>query len=216
MEMYNSPKRIAFDAYLKAFDFKDESCGLSTEFVKFMETIEKPKVLELGTLRSNKAVSTMHRNFVPHAGEYVGTDAYPGLDVDFMADIHEISKIVGEEVYDAVISCSSFEHFKYPHLAAHEIMKIVKVGGALFVQTHQTFPLHSYPYDYFRFSQDAILGLFGTKMGFECEAGYEFPATVFAKRMPDAITARAFLNVVLFGRKTAPTPKEYIYELDSI
>ncbi len=52
-----------------------------------------------------------------------------GIDVDIVADVHKLSQTTGEEQFDIVISCSSFEHFKYPHLAAHEIMKALKTGG---------------------------------------------------------------------------------------
>ncbi len=179
--------------------------------------IEKPRVLELGVKRSIPDRSTMHRKFVPHASEYVGTDVEEGVDVDFACDIHHLSRVTGCESYDAIISCSTFEHFKYPHVAAHEIMKTLRVGGLLFVQTHQCFPIHAHPYDYFRFYREALAGLFGTRMGVDViSTNYEFPSHIFSKQEPGTNYHPAFLNVTLFAEKTAPTPNEYIVELDCV
>src|SRR5688572_9113232 len=175
-----------------------------------------PRVLELGTKRSIDSRSTLHKTWVPNASEYLGTDIEQGVDVDIVADVHRLSQVVGEEQFDVIISCSTFEHFKYPHLAAHEIMKVLRIGGVLFTQTHQSFPLHSYPYDYFRFSREALAGLFGTQMGFRVFAtDYEFPVQLYAPRTPALINSNSFLNVRLFGEKIEPTPNTYIFEYDS-
>ncbi len=180
-----------------------------------MRAVHLPCVLELGVYRSIPGRSTLHREFVPHAGKFLGTDITAGADVDFVADLHRLTEVTGIEVFDAVISCSTFEHLKYPHKAAHEIMKSLKVGGALFIQTHQTFHLHSYPHDYFRFSREALAGLFGTRMGFNVIAtDYEFPVKLISREIPVAANFDAYLNVRLFGEKVAPTPETYVHEYD--
>ena len=173
-----------------------------------------PSVLELGTLRSQPDRSTMHRDWVPHAREFLGTDITAGPDVDLVADAHALSQVTGAERFDAIISCSTFEHFKYPHLAAHEVMRALTVGGLLFVQTHQSFPLHGYPSDYFRFSREALASLFPAAMGFEViAAGYDFPARIYSHEDRFSHLHPAFLNTALYGRKVAPTPDEHRYEL---
>jgi len=183
-------------------------------FMEQCKQLTRPRVLELGTKRSQAERSTKHNHFVPHAGEYVGTDIEQGLDVDLVADVHRLSDTLGREAYDVIISCSSFEHFKYPHLAAHQVMHTLRVGGLLYIQTHQTFPLHAYPYDYCRFSREAIAGLFGTQNGFEIiETAYQFPAHIHADEDPGAKDHPAYLNVSLVGRKHARTPLDYVYEL---
>jgi hypothetical protein len=183
-------------------------------FVAACAPLERPRVLELGAKRSRPERSTLHRDWVPHAAEFLGTDFEAGVDVDVVADLHSLSETVGEESFDVIISCSTFEHLKYPTLAAHEILKALTVGGLLYVQTHQTFPLHAYPSDYFRFSSEALRALFGTRMGFEtAAAGHDFPARVHARRVPDARREEAYLNSTLWGTKRAQTPAEYVYEL---
>ncbi len=186
-----------------------------TAFIQACKKMNSPKVVELGTKRSITTRSTRHDDWIPHASEYLGTDIESGSDVDIVADIHRLTQTTGEEAFDIIISCSTFEHFKYPHLAAHEILKSLRVGGLLFVQTHQSYPLHAYPYDYFRFSKEALAGLFGTKMGFHViGTDYEFPAEIHSDRVNTLSKDPAFLNARLFGKKTAPTPKKYIYEHD--
>jgi hypothetical protein len=157
----------------------------------------------------------MHRDWVPHAREFLGTDIEPGADVDVVADAHRLVNAVGTERFDVIVSCSTFEHLKYPSLAAHELLRTLKVGGALFVQTHQSFPLHGYPADYYRFSREGLASLFGTTMGFDVRAtNYDFPAQVVARRSDDSHLFPAFLNTTLWGVKRAPTPDQYRYELD--
>ena len=184
------------------------------EFLSACRAMVNPVVFELGTKRSIPTRSTRHDDWVPHARKFIGVDFQEGLDVDLVADVHRMGEVVGEEVADAIISCSTFEHLKYPFLAAHEITKVLKIGGVLFIQTHQTFPIHAYPYDYFRYTREALAALFGTRMGFEVVAtGYDFPARIKSKREPGIRKVAAYLNTTLFGRKTGKTPGEYVYDL---
>jgi hypothetical protein len=192
----------------------EPSSDLEASFQARCRELDAPSVLELGTKRSMPARSTMHRDWVPHASEFLGTDVEAGADVDIVADAHRLSEVVGEERFDVILSCSTFEHLRYPTLAAHQVMKSLKVRGLLYVQTHQSFPLHGYPLDYFRFSQDALASLFGTTMGFEVVAtGYDFPIRIYSRRVPDLQLLPAYLNTTLWGEKRAPTPAEYRYEL---
>jgi hypothetical protein len=192
----------------------EPSSDLEQRFIARCAELTAPSVLELGTLQSVPGRSTMHRDWVPHAAEFLGTDIQDGPDVDIVADLHELTEVTGSERFDVILSASTFEHLKYPTLAAHELMKALKVGGQLYVQTHQSFPLHGYPNDYFRFSQDALASLFGTSMGFEVVAtNYDFPARIYSRRVPTTQHMPAFLNTTLWGEKRGPTPAEYVYEL---
>ena len=185
---------------------------LFERFIERATAIERPKVLELGTKRMIESVKTKHDDWLPNAERFDGFDIQEGIDADIVGDVHRLSEIVGAETYDVVISCSSFEHFKYPQLAAHEIMKTLKIGGLLFIQTHQSYPIHGVPNDYYRFSRDALAALFGTKMGFDVIAtDYEFPVRIFTPETPSALM-KAYMNTRLFGEKLAPTPEEYLYE----
>jgi SAM-dependent methyltransferase len=189
-------------------------------YLPFMEkasSLVNPRVLELGTRRAIPERSTRKDALFPHASEYIGTDIEPGVDVDLIADVHRLTEVTGEESFDIIWTEAGFEHFKYPHLAAHQIMKALKVGGLLFVQTHQTFPIHAVPYDYFRFSKDAMASLFGTKMGMQVHTVcYASPAAIYSRVDPGGHRAPAFLHVALYAEKVAKTPAEFIYEYDCL
>jgi SAM-dependent methyltransferase len=153
----------------------------------------------------------------PNAAEYIGTDIAPGEDVDLVADVHRLTHYTGESAFDIVLTEAGFEHFKYPHLAAHEIMKALRPGGLVFVQTHQTFPIHAVPHDYFRFSTEALRSLFGPRMGMRIHAaGYSSPAAIFSRVDRRGHRQPAFLHVNLFAEKVAPTPTDYVYEFDCL
>ena len=187
------------------------------KLVELAGKIPSPRVLELGVLPSIPGRSTTHRRLVPHASEFVGTDIQPGDEVDFVADVHRLSETTGEEAYDVIISESCFEHFKYPHLAAHQIMKTLRVGGIVLAQTHQSFPIHGYPHDYFRFTTEAMRSLFGEKMGMTIHAcGYASPAAIYSRVDPEGYRAPAFLHVNVCAEKVATTPNEYVYEFDCL
>jgi hypothetical protein len=192
-----------------------EGAELLERFLAQTKSMQAPSVLELGTKQSMPGRSTKHEAWIPHAREYLGSDITTGADVDVVADVHRLSEVVGRERFDVIVSCSTFEHLKYPHLAAHELMKSLKIGGVLFIQPHQSFPIHAYPYDYFRFSREAMSGLFGTRMGFTViGTAYEFPARIYSRQEGASRRNPAYLNVLLYGEKTAATPDTYAIELD--
>ena len=189
---------------------------LLREFITHGRSKVDPVVVESGTCRSRPDVSTRHDVWFPNAGRYIGTDFQKGLDVDVVADAHRFTEAFEAESIDILISCSVFEHLKYPFLAAHEAMKSLKIGGLLFVQTHQSFPIHAFPHDYFRFTKEGLAGLFGSEMGFQViGSDYEFPAQVLAECDPGTANGSAFLNVCLYGIKVAPTPDTYRFEYDA-
>jgi SAM-dependent methyltransferase len=189
---------------------------IKDRFIERCRSMESPRVLELGAKRAVPTRSTRKDEWIPHAGQYLGTDIEEDEDVDFVADVHRLTRTTGEEQFDAIISRASFEHFKYPFLAAHEIMKALRIGGVLYVWTVQTFPIHHFACDYFRFSQEALAALFGTQMGFRVlDTNYNWPAKIYAPRVPDCQIHPSFLGVELFGEKIDKTPDTYVYEYDS-
>ena len=184
------------------------------QFVLTVRAIPHARILELGTKRSIADRPTISRPLFPDAAEYIGTDFQAGLDVDVVADVHALSHSFAPEYFDAIVSLSTFEHLKYPFLAAHEILKCLKLGGRLFVQTHQTFHLHAYPSDYFRFYTEALEAMFARQMGFKMEATlHEFPAEIHSVV---GITKPAFLNSCITGTKIAPTPDSFLYDLPGV
>lgn len=188
------------------------------KFKELIKGIERPTVLEIGTRRVIPTSPTIHKDWVPHAAEYIGTDFASGLDVDVVADVSQLSTAFGEQRFDAIVSCSALEHIQYPWVAAVEICRTLKVGGLLFVMTHQTFPIHGYPYDYWRFTKEGLQTLFGAQVGFECiESCYNYRASILS-RVPGRLrraAAPSFLNSTILAKKVAHPPTNFQWQARS-
>jgi hypothetical protein len=73
--------------------------------------------------------------------------------------------------------------------------------------------LHGYPFDYFRFSTEALAGCFGSKNGIAVMASdYDFPCCIESK---ETGASMSWLNVNLYGVKTSQAPDSFIYEFDT-
>ena len=159
-------------------------------------------VLELGTLRSDPQFATHHRAWVSADCDYVMSDVAAGVDVDEVADAHNLPTEWSAR-FDAVIAVSVWEHLARPWVAASEVARVLRPGGFCYISTHQTFPLHGYPNDYFRFSTDALSLLFTDAGLVEDDVGYEYPATITPPKDVTRwnVAAPAFLNVAGMWRK---------------
>jgi SAM-dependent methyltransferase len=186
---------------------------------KKSEIGEKFRILELGTKRSNPDVPTNKKSLFKDINniEYIMTDYQNGIDVDIVCDIHKMDNIFEKESFDLIISCSTFEHLKYPQLCSHNLMKILKIGGIIYIQTHQTYPLHGYKFDYFRFSREALKSIFSKKMKFKTISSYFENDCVIIPHINISSwnsVAESYLNVVYIGEKEDHTPENYIYDID--
>jgi hypothetical protein len=183
-------------------------------FIDAMARVASPRVLELGTRRQKGQARTRHSVWVPHAAHYIGVDYEAGDDVDVVADVHELSKHFPADSLDAVVACSTFEHIKYPWIAAVEIAKVLKLGGLVFIHTHQTFALHAHPHDYWRFSMEGLRALFSPSLGFgTLSCHYQYPCRIVTPDDPLQAVNASYLNVCLLARKVGPAPDTFVPEL---
>ena len=188
-----------------------------TAIIRFIEEvgrIPQPRVIELGTRRQAGQGTTRHSVWVPHAAAYTGVDYEAGEDVDLVADAHELSRHIPCESVDALISCSVFEHIKYPWLAALEIAKVLRIGGFVFIHTHQTFAVHAHPHDYWRFTTDGLKTLFSPALGLEIlSCHYQYPCRIVTPDDPGQVFNPSYLNVCLVAKKVGPTPPTFVADL---
>ncbi len=127
--------------------------------------------------------------------------------VDFVADIHDMSSVVGRESYDAVLSVWVFEHLIMPWKAALEINRVLKQGGYAYIQTHQAVGMHDMPWDYYRYSDTAWKGLFNEFTGFEIvgtvlERPHFLIPQLYEERYRDAEQSAGFEVSAVLVRKT--------------
>jgi SAM-dependent methyltransferase len=171
------------------------------------------RVLEVGTKQAVSGAATHSHALFPQVPrtQYTMADVEGGNDVDVVADLHTLAAD-WTGTYDAFLANAVFEHLQRPWIAAKEVFRILAPGGWCFISTHQTFPLHGYPSDYFRFSKEALALLFDDA-GFDVvHAGYEHrakivpPATIVPPSHVESWNAAwpSFLVVNLFAVKRAP------------
>jgi SAM-dependent methyltransferase len=136
----------------------------------------------------------------------VRSDYQSGLDVDVVADAHDLHAAFGAESFDAVIAGSVFEHLRRPWIAAKSIAQVLTPGGHVLVLTHQTFIIHGHPSDYWRFTTEALRTLFEDAGMETVSAWYDTPCRILCPRpgvWRHAVSprAKAYLNVGLIARR---------------
>ncbi len=121
------------------------------------------RVLEIGS-RARSGI--VRKAQIDQRHSYVGLDIQAGENVDVVCDAHEMSQHLEQDSFDAVLGYSVFEHLSMPWKAALELNRVMKVGGRAMFLTHQTWPLHEAPFDFWRFSADTWPSIFNAASGF--------------------------------------------------
>jgi SAM-dependent methyltransferase len=130
-------------------------------FTEEVKRVEGAAVLAVGSRNQDL------RFRFPGCRSYVGIDIHPGPNVDVVGDAHHLTDHFPPNHFDAVFSISVFEHLAMPWKAALEMSRVLKVGGLIFIATHPTWPAHELPWDFWRFSTEALKALLNPRLGFE-------------------------------------------------
>jgi len=164
--------------------------------------LERPEILTTGTKRWEGSPPEDHSHHAPH-GIWIGTDIEPDdLTVQIVGDIQTLWQTTDKK-FDAIFSPATLEHVEMPWVAAYSFSQLLKPGGLLYIQTHQTFPLHGYPNDFYRFSAQALESLCFHSGMMTLLSGYEFPCVI---NPPASVTrwnvaAPSYLNVSIAAEK---------------
>jgi hypothetical protein len=164
------------------------------------------RVLEVGS----RAVSGVAvRGAFVQGIDYVGMDVHAGPNVDITGDAHVLGEMFAPESFDGVFSLSVFEHLLMPWVVVLETNKILKIGGLTMIATHPTWPPHEWPWDFWRFQENAFWALFNQSTGFEIVAVVSStPARIFpmqmASRLLGATKTIAPMGVAVLARKIGP------------
>lgn len=192
-------------------DYRPE-VDVAAAFDRLLRERRPARVLEAGTRQSTPGVATHSRPNFPWVrdADYLKMDIREGQDVDVVADLHALPA-QWTSAFDCFLANAVFEHLERPWIAAKEIARVLAPGGLFWIGTHQCFPIHGHPNDFFRFSRDA-LRLLLEDAGLIVEASdYEgrcailppgdmvFPANVDLWNM----TEPSFIAVRAAGRKPA-------------
>jgi SAM-dependent methyltransferase len=139
------------------------------------------RVLEIGTKQSIEGRPTHTMHLFPNVprGNYLMADVEQGADVDVLADLHALPPDWANR-FNALVAVAVFEHLERPWIAAKEVARVLSPGGFCYISTHQTFPLHGYPSDFFRFSKEALALIFRDAGLNVVECEYEHRAKISA------------------------------------
>lgn len=89
--------------------------------------------------------------------EYVGADIRQGIGVDQILNLHKIE--LPPSSVGTIICLETLEHVEYPHKALEEIHRVLKPDGIAIISSVMYYPIHDYPYDYWRFTPEAFRSL---------------------------------------------------------
>ena len=197
---------------------RDPSGAVFYRFLEELKKIPSPRVLEIG---SRARSGNTYLDFLPEGTQYVGVDVKDGPNVDVVADAHDLRAALGDEQFDAVFSISVFEHLAMPWKAAVSINRVLRPGGLVFVGTHQSFPLHDPPWDFWRFSDEAWKCLFNRATGYEVvEAALGEPSEMIALSSHPAVwrieQQRAYFTSNALMRKIGEATVDWAVEMSDL
>ena len=120
-----------------------------------VETFELPgPILEVGSyqVENQEGIADL-RSLFP-GQEYVGLDMRPGLGVDVVGEVEALPQ--ADASVGTVLALETFEHVRRFWKGFEEVRRVLRPDGALLVAAPFYFHIHSYPYDYWRFTPDAF------------------------------------------------------------
>lgn len=136
---------------------------LAERFFNALGQMHRPSVLEVGA-RARSGITRNDR--LPQDARYVGCDILAGDNVDVVCDAHALSHHLPGGSFDAVMAFSVLEHLLMPWKFVLELNKVMATGAIGLFTTHQAWPIHDAPWDYWRFSDRAWTGLLNPGTGF--------------------------------------------------
>lgn len=133
---------------------------------RFFAEVNSKKIANILEIGSRARSGIIRKGFFNNT-DYTGLDIMEGPNVDIVGDAHFLSRIFPKNHFDFIYSISTFEHLLFPWKVAIEMNAVLKMGGMAFIQSHQTWPIHDAPWDYFRFSEYSWHALFNADTGYE-------------------------------------------------
>lgn len=117
------------------------------EFVKNNSTRDG-KTLDVGSLDVNGSVRGLF-------DDYTGIDMREGKNVDIVANSHNLP--FDDNTFDRIVCVETLEHDDNPFETIKEIKRVLKDGGQVILAASGiSFPKHSYPSDYWRFTKEGL------------------------------------------------------------
>jgi SAM-dependent methyltransferase len=175
------------------------------------------RMLEVGS-RARSGI--LRRDVAPAGWEFTGVDILPGEGVDVVGDAHRLSTMFAPRSFDAVASFYVLEHLAMPWKFVVELNRVLKVGAVGLFVTHQCWPVHEAPWDFFRFSSYAWPALLNRRTGYRIlEAAMGEPAIVAAHLLhplTDFDEQPAYLSSAVLFEKESETSLDWPVDLEEV
>jgi len=100
---------------------------------------------------------------------YIGIDITKKLPVDILCYSERLP--FKFNCFDVCVCTQVLEHVEKPELVVSEISRTLKPGGFLFASTHGNWPVHDFPHDYHRWTDEGLrklLNAFSKVEVYEC------------------------------------------------
>jgi len=200
---YPSLYKEAQQPHKELEQWRVDQLGPLPQFEAKAAELTSPTVLLTGAKPWLNSVNPDRTHHVPH-GVWTSTDIEDGDGVEIVADLEHLDTTTDRR-FDCIFSPATLEHVKRPWEAIKAMARTLNPGGLLFIHSHQTFPLHGYPADHFRFSGAAMrtmcedAGLIVAAVGYDCPCKIvpDPPVAVWNTEAP------AYLNSDVFAMKPA-------------
>ena len=111
-------------------------------------------IYEMGSLRveGQEVLADMRPLFPGHT--YIGADMRPGLGVDLLLDIENIK--LKDCSVGTILCVDTLEHVQNVHKAMSEMYRVLMPSGLIVIVSVMNFPIHNFPFDYWRFTPKAF------------------------------------------------------------
>jgi SAM-dependent methyltransferase len=217
-ELKSGARLLIESPYKQAWEADTSYHALFQRYRTMLNELPSGKMVEIG---SRARSGYTFREIIPPGVDYVGLDIRAGPNVDLIGDAHKLSTYFAPESVDAMLSIAVFDHLLMPWKVALEMNRVMKPGGFAFISTHQIYPLHEEPWDFWRFSSKAWHGIFNRSTGFEIidttygERAYMVPGHINDRTFRlDRIDA--FMASQVLVRKIGPTTEQWNVEMDGL
>jgi hypothetical protein len=158
---------LVFDRLVQRDLHRDPFHALSSRVREHvMKRLPDLDILEVGS-RDRADTKSTELGIRSGARSYTGVDIIPGPNVNVVCDVHRLSAALGDRRFDYVYSQNVFEHLLFPWQVVSEINRVLRINGEAFIITNHSIGLHDLPWDFWRFSDMAFVGLFNRQTGFE-------------------------------------------------
>ena len=119
-------------------------------FHAYLKAVTAPTIVDIGSYDVNGTLRTV----APENSHYIGLDLEQGPGVDLvLKDPYTFP--LDDNVADAVVSSSCFEHTEFFWISFLEMLRITKPSGVIYIQAPSNGVYHRHPIDCWRFYPDS-------------------------------------------------------------